>query len=99
MGCVHASYHRYGDLTHHFGVTEKSALALFQASGFQRQEVEIGPDWNAATVPGYLRELYLRILHRLVFLSEDSDQEPSYPRNTAMKPEAILHGLFRFVNR
>lgn len=39
--------------------------------GFRNEDIEIRPAWNATTLLGYLREVYLRLLHNLVFLAED----------------------------
>jgi hypothetical protein len=41
-------------------------------AGFRVSEIEVLPSWNATTLPGFLREKYLSILHRLLSLAEDS---------------------------
>ncbi len=74
MGCVYGNYHRYYDLTHEFGLTEKTARTLFMSAGFGADEIEAGPAWSATTVLGRLREVYARLLHLAVFLAEDRDR-------------------------
>ncbi|MCL5263727.1 MAG: class I SAM-dependent methyltransferase [Chloroflexi bacterium] len=78
MGCVFGQYHRSNDLSHEFGLTEKSAIDLLMVAGFASGSIEIRPAWNATTGPGYLREIYLRLLHRLVFLAEGAGR-PTVP--------------------
>jgi len=72
MGSVLALFHRYHDLTHEYGVTESSAITLLMTAGFREDCIEVRPSWNATTYLGYLRELYLRGLHTLVWLAEGS---------------------------
>jgi 2-polyprenyl-3-methyl-5-hydroxy-6-metoxy-1,4-benzoquinol methylase len=74
MGCVLGHYHRFSDLSHEFCLTEKSALALMMAAGFDFTDIDIQPAWNATTFLGRLREQYLKLLHCLVFLAEDSSR-------------------------
>ena len=74
MGSVFGVYHRYYDLSHEFGLNEKSARDLLMVAGFRNEDIEIRPAWNATTLPGYFREVYLRLLHRLVFLAEDASR-------------------------
>ncbi len=74
MGCVFGYYCRFNDLSHEFGLTEKSARDLMMVAGFQDQDVEIRPSWNATTLLGFTREYYLRLIHRLIFLAEDSSR-------------------------
>ncbi len=74
MGCVFGLYHRYCDLSHEFALTEASARHLFRAAGFHPDRIDIRPAWNAATTLGRLRELYLRILQRVIFSAEDSSR-------------------------
>lgn len=69
MGSLLGGLERYGDLTHEWGLTERSARDLAAAAGFARDAIEVTPAWDAATLPGRGREAYLRILHRLVYLS------------------------------
>jgi 2-polyprenyl-3-methyl-5-hydroxy-6-metoxy-1,4-benzoquinol methylase len=78
MGCVFGHYHRFNDLTHEFCLTEKSARDLMVAAGFKPTDIEIRPAWSATTALGRLREQYLKILHRLIFLAEDSSR-PKIP--------------------
>ncbi|MFN2588116.1 MAG: cyclopropane-fatty-acyl-phospholipid synthase family protein [Actinomycetota bacterium] len=74
MGCVYAQYHRYNDLSHEFGLTEKTARDLFMTAGFADDEVEVLPVWNATTPLGYAREVYARLVHHAVFLADDSSR-------------------------
>jgi 2-polyprenyl-3-methyl-5-hydroxy-6-metoxy-1,4-benzoquinol methylase len=74
MGSVFGLFHRYNDLSHEFGLTEKSARDLFAVAGFAPNGVDIRPAWNAATALGRFREVYLRLLHALIFLAEDSSR-------------------------
>ena len=70
MGSLYASHNRYYDLTHEFGVTEKSAIDLLMLGGFEFSTIEVKPAWTATTWLGFLREWYVRLLHRIVFLGE-----------------------------
>jgi 2-polyprenyl-3-methyl-5-hydroxy-6-metoxy-1,4-benzoquinol methylase len=72
MGSLFASAIRFADLSHEFGVTEKSAVDLLMIAGFRLNEIEVLPSWNATTPLGFLREKYLSVLHRLLSLAEDS---------------------------
>jgi 2-polyprenyl-3-methyl-5-hydroxy-6-metoxy-1,4-benzoquinol methylase len=74
MGCVFGNYHRHYDLSHRFALTEKTAIDLLMIAGFPLSKIELRPCWNATTNLGYLRELYLRLLHRMIFLAEDSSR-------------------------
>jgi hypothetical protein len=78
MGSLYAAHNRYYDLSHDFGVTEKSARDLLMLAGFESARIEIKPSWTATTVPGRMRELYVRLLHWLVFLGEGS-RRPRIP--------------------
>jgi len=78
MGSLQGLFIRYNDLTHEFGLTEFSARSLMLASGWHTDDIQIYPTWNATTFTGYLREWYLRLLHRLIFLSEGA-QRPRIP--------------------
>jgi hypothetical protein len=69
---------RYSDFTHEFGVTEKSVLDLLLSAGFRVENIEVLPSWNATTLLGYIREFYLKILHKLIFLAEDKSR-PKIP--------------------
>jgi 2-polyprenyl-3-methyl-5-hydroxy-6-metoxy-1,4-benzoquinol methylase len=70
MGSIFAALSLYGDLSHEFGLTEKTALSLLAIAGFDANKVEIKASWNASTPAGYLREAYLKILHKIIFLAE-----------------------------
>jgi 2-polyprenyl-3-methyl-5-hydroxy-6-metoxy-1,4-benzoquinol methylase len=72
MGSVFATFVRYNDLTHEFGFTEKTIVNLLLTSGFSKEDIEVRPAWNATTLLGYLREIYLQIVHEVIFLAEDS---------------------------
>jgi 2-polyprenyl-3-methyl-5-hydroxy-6-metoxy-1,4-benzoquinol methylase len=74
MGCVYAQYHRYNDLSHEFGLTEKTARDLFMMAGFDSEEIRISPLWHATTALGRAREVYARLLHVVVFLADDRDR-------------------------
>jgi 2-polyprenyl-3-methyl-5-hydroxy-6-metoxy-1,4-benzoquinol methylase len=78
MGNLLASLHLHYDLSHEWGLTEKTALDLMLLAGFAPHEVEVRAAWNATTWAGYLREIYLSLLHRLVWLSEQSGR-PTIP--------------------
>lgn len=78
MGSLYGVYHRYNDLTHEFGVTEKTLFDLLLTSGFSQDNINIIPVWNATTTLGLIREVYLRIIHLFFFLGEDSSR-PKIP--------------------
>ena len=78
MGSLFAAYNRYYDLSHEFGVTEKSAMDLLMLGGFESSAIEIKPAWTATTWMGRLRELHVRFFHRLIFLGEGS-RRPRIP--------------------
>lgn len=58
MGSILGLYRRYNDLSHEFGLTEKSARDLLMVAGFRNENIEIQPVWNATTLLGYMREIY-----------------------------------------
>lgn len=70
MGSILGCLYRYNDLSHEFGLTEKSALSLLKVAGFSPEQIEIRPAWNASKLSGYGREILLRFLHRLIFLTD-----------------------------
>jgi 2-polyprenyl-3-methyl-5-hydroxy-6-metoxy-1,4-benzoquinol methylase len=72
MGCVFGLFHRYADLTHEHSLTETTALDLLMAAGFPQSHIEVRPAWNATTLLGHLREAYLSLLHKTIWLAEDS---------------------------
>lgn len=74
MGCVYGQYYRYYDLSHEYGVTEKSVRDLFMTAGFADSDIDVSPAWNATTPLGYAREVYARLLHHAVFLADDSSR-------------------------
>lgn len=70
MGSVLGLFHRYADLTHEYGLTERTAVTLLMAAGFREGRIEVRPAWNATTLLGRVRELYLRGLHSAIWLAE-----------------------------
>jgi 2-polyprenyl-3-methyl-5-hydroxy-6-metoxy-1,4-benzoquinol methylase len=78
MGSIYGNYHRYNDLTHEFGLTEKSAMNLILACGININDINIHPAWNATTLLGYGREIYLRVIHWLCALGEGATR-PKIP--------------------
>lgn len=66
MGSMFAAYCRHNDVTHETGFTENSLATVLQAAGFTT--VAVYPAWRTATPAGWVRELGLRILHRLFWL-------------------------------
>jgi len=78
MACVFGQFHRYNDLTHEFCLTEKTARDLCAVASIPDTSVEVLAAWNATTSLGRVREVYLRLLHKLVYLSEDSSR-PQVP--------------------
>lgn len=74
MGSVFASFYRYNDLSHEFGLTEKTAMDLFMIAGFEQEQITIYPVWNATTFIGYLREFYQYLLHKIIFMADDSSR-------------------------
>ena len=81
MGSMVGAYLRYNDLSHEFGLTENTALSLFALGGFEFNKIEVLPSWNATTTAGYLREIYLRFLHRIYFLVEGSNRPRIVTKN------------------
>ena len=76
MGSLYGCYHRYNDLSHEFGLTEKTVLDLFMMSGFRPNAIAIRAAWNATTLLGRFREVYVWLLHHVLFAGEG----PSRPR-------------------
>lgn len=74
MGAIQGLYFRYNDLSHEFGLTEKTAVDLLLMNGFELNNIDVKPAWNATTTLGRLREIYTRLLHLLVYLSVDSSR-------------------------
>lgn len=83
MGSIFSGFSRYNDLSHEFCLTEKSAVDLLMVAGFEQEEISVFPVWNATTRLGYLREFYLRICHKLIYLAEDSAR-PLIPTKNLM---------------
>jgi hypothetical protein len=88
MGSVTATFNRYYDLSHDFGVTEQSAVALLMSAGFSAGRIEVRPAWNATTYLGMLRQLYLTWLHSLIFLCEGSNR-PRIPTKNLIIRAAV----------
>lgn len=78
MAHLLGAYYRYHDLTHEFGVNEKSVVDLFMAAGFANERIAVLPAWEAATLGGRMREAYVSLLHRIVFLM-DGAARPRIP--------------------
>jgi 2-polyprenyl-3-methyl-5-hydroxy-6-metoxy-1,4-benzoquinol methylase len=78
MGNLLAGLHLYYDLSHQFGLTEKTAVALLVLAGFSRGRIEVRAAWNATTPLGCLREAYLGLLHRAVWMTEGAGR-PTIP--------------------
>jgi 2-polyprenyl-3-methyl-5-hydroxy-6-metoxy-1,4-benzoquinol methylase len=87
MGCVFGNYHRHYDLSHQFALTEKTAVDLLMIAGFPSSKIELRPCWNATTTLGYLREIYLRLLHRMIFLAEDASRPRIPSKNLLIRAE------------
>lgn len=85
MGSLFASYHLNYDLTHEFGLTEKTALDLLGLAGFRPEQIDLRPAWSAVTLPGRLREIYLAALHRLFALSEGNVRPRIPTRNLLIR--------------
>jgi 2-polyprenyl-3-methyl-5-hydroxy-6-metoxy-1,4-benzoquinol methylase len=82
-GCIYASHNRFYDLSHEFAVTEKSAVDLMMLGGFAADEVEVRPHWNATTPLGRVREWYVSLLHRMIFVGEGS-RRPRIPTSNLL---------------
>lgn len=78
MGTLLACLHFHDDLSHEWGLTERTAVDLMLLAGFAPGKVEVRAAWNATTWAGYAREFYLQLIHRLVCLSEPSGR-PTIP--------------------
>ncbi len=74
MGSLYGCYHRYYDLSHEFGLTEKTALDLMLLPGFAAGRIEVRAAWNGTTLLGRWRELHLRMMHYLVFAGEGASR-------------------------
>lgn len=85
MGCVTGLFTRYNDLSHEFGLTENTARSLIALGGFEFGQIEALPCWNATSVAGYIREIYLRIFHFLYFLMEGASRPRIASKNLLIK--------------
>jgi hypothetical protein len=88
MAHLLGTYYRYHDLTHEFGVNEKSVIDLFMAAGFSSESVAVFPSWEAATSIGCLREIYVRFLHGIVFLMDGTERPHIPTKNLIVKAQA-----------
>lgn len=70
MSNLWSGYHLHYDLTHEWGLTERTAIDLFHLGGFDLNQIEVRPCWSATSAAGRLRELYSRLVHRLLWLTE-----------------------------
>ena len=68
MGYLFAPFQRYIDITHEYGLTERSAMALLKTCGFN--SIEILPAYEAGTLPGRIREACLVMAHKSFHLLE-----------------------------
>lgn len=89
MGSLFGLFHRYSDLSHEIGFTEKSIIDLMLMAGFSIEDITLKPSWNAATLIGRVREYYMRFLHFLVFIAEDSSR-PKIPTKNL-----LIRGIVR----
>lgn len=78
MGNLLACHHLHYCLSHEWGLTEKTAVDLMMLAGFAPGKVEVRAAWNATTWAGHIREIYLLLFHRLVWLTEPSGR-PTIP--------------------
>lgn len=85
MGNLLAGLHLYYDLSHEWGLTEKTAVSLLMLAGFDPGNVEIRAAWTATTWLGYAREFYLQLIHRLVWLSEQSGRPTISTQNLLVR--------------
>ena len=75
LGSVTGVFHRYNDLTHELGLTEKTVVDLAVAAGFDAESVTVLPAWSATTPLGHAREVYAKALHAAVS-TVDGAQRP-----------------------
>ena len=87
LGSILGLYPFYNDLTHEFGITEKSAVDLMLMAGFKLENIEIKPVWTAITPQGYVREVYWKLLHSLIYLGAGSSR-PKIPT-----PNILFRGI------
>lgn len=88
MGYLLAQFYRYGDLTHEFGVNENSMVDLLVAAGFSDTSIEVSANWEATTFTGRLRDAYLRLIHRLVFLMDGATRPRIPTKNLLVRARA-----------
>lgn len=89
LGSLLGALERYGDLTHEWGLTERSAVDLMRAAGFAAGDIDVAAAWGATTALGRIRERYLRVLHRTVFLSAGR------ARPRICTPNLLIRGVAR----
>lgn len=85
MGSLAGCFHHNNDLSHSFGLTEKTAVDLMLLAGFPRQGIEVRGSWGATTPAGYVREYYLRLLHHVVWVSEGAARPRIASRNLLIR--------------
>ncbi len=85
MGSLPGWFHRYSDVTHEFGLTERSAATLMQVAGFRPERIEVRSAWNATTAAGRLREVYLRVLHQFIWIAEGATRPRIPTRNILVR--------------
>jgi len=88
MGYLLAQFHRYGDLTHEFGVNENSVVDLLTAAGFSAANIEVLANWEATTIKGQLRDAYVSLIHRLVFLMDGAARPRIPTKNLLVRARA-----------
>jgi len=89
MSNLWAALHLHYDLTHEWGLTERTAIDLFHLAGFGLDQIEVRPCWSATTAAGRLRELYCRLVHRLLWLTEQGE------RPKICTPNLLVRGVRR----
>lgn len=85
MGSITSLYIRYNDLSHEFGLTEKSATSLFALGGFEFDKITVFPCWRSTTFAGFLREKYLGFLNTTISAGEGADRPHISTRNLLIK--------------
>ena len=65
----------------------KSFYKDLSAAGFEPGRIEMRPSWNATTPLGYLREVYLRAVHRLLWAAEGAHRPRIPTRDLLIRAE------------
>jgi len=85
MGGLAGCFYRYNDLSHEFGLSEQTAATLLRLAGFAPEEVEVRAAWGATRGLGRAREIYLRLLHRLIWASDGAARPRIASRNLLIR--------------